>query len=64
MARKKVSFKVGTKARAARDKVAEGLKRGGRSASRAFGLATYIAKRASAAGRRRLARRGLRRKKG
>jgi hypothetical protein len=64
MARKKTSFKRGTKARAARDKVAEQLKRRGRSASRAFALATFIAKRASLAGRKRLIRHGLRRKKG
>jgi len=62
MAKKKVSFRTGTKARAARGKVAEQLKRRGSSARRAFALATYITKRASAAGRKRLARRGLRKR--
>jgi len=63
MAKKKVSFKTGTKARAARGKVAEQLKRRGLRKGSAFALATYIAKRASASGRKRLARRGLRKRK-
>jgi hypothetical protein len=60
---RKVSMKKGTVARRARGKIAEQLKRRGRSASRAFALATFIAQRASAAGRKRLARRGLRKRK-
>jgi len=63
MARKKVSFRTGTKARAARGKVAEQLKRRGLRKGNAFALATYIAKRAGAAGRKRLARRGLRKRR-
>jgi len=59
---KKVSFRKGTKARAARDKVAEQLKRRGTRKGNAFALATYIAKRAKPAGRKRLARRGLRKR--
>lgn len=60
---KKVSFKRGTSAQKARSKVAEGLKRRGLRTRNAFALATYIAKRATPAGRKRLARRGLRKKK-
>jgi hypothetical protein len=56
---KKLSFREGTEARAARGKAAEDLKAEGRSADSAFAIATTIAKRASPAGRRRLARRGL-----
>lgn len=63
MARKKVSFKRGTTAQKARSKIAEQLKRRGRGVGNAFALATYIAKRAKPAGRKRLASRGLRRKK-
>ena len=63
MAKKKPSMKRGTLARKARGKVAESLKRRGRSASRAFALSTYIVQRAGPAGRKRLARRGLRRRK-
>lgn len=60
---RKVSFKTGTAARRARGKVAEQLKRRGMPKSRAFALATYIAKRSKPAGRKRLARRGLRKKR-
>ena len=63
MARKKASMKRGTVARRARGKIAEQLKRRGRKASSAFALATYIAQRAGPAGRKRLARRGLRKRK-
>ena len=56
---KKLSFKEGTQARAARGKVAEDLKGEGRSADSAFAIATTIAKRAAPEGRGRLARRGL-----
>ena len=59
---KKVSFKTGTTARKARGKVAEQLKRRGLRKGNAFALATYIAKRAKPAGRKRLARRGLKRR--
>lgn len=62
---KKVSFKRGTRAQKARSKTAESLKRRGPKATgakNAFALATYIAKRASPSGRKRLARRGLRKK--
>jgi hypothetical protein len=57
--KKTPSFKEGTPARAARGKVAEELKEEGRSPNSAFAIATTIAKRASPAGRARLARRGL-----
>ena len=60
---KKTSFKRGTTAQKARSKVAEGLKRRGLRTGNAFALATYIAKRAKPAGRKRLARRGLRKKR-
>ena len=60
---KKTSFRRGTRAQKARSKVAEQLKRRGSGARSAFALATYIAKRASLAGRKRLARRGLRKRK-
>lgn len=63
MARKKVSFKRGTYAQKARSKAAEGLKRRGMRTSNAFALATYIAKRASPAGRKRLIRHGIRKKR-
>ena len=59
---RKVSFKRGTSAQKARSKVAESLKRRGLRKGNAFALATYIAKRAKPAGRKRLARRGLRKK--
>jgi hypothetical protein len=59
----KVRFKAGTTARKARGKVAEALKRRGMPASRAFPIATGIVKKASTAGRKRLARRGLRKKR-
>jgi hypothetical protein len=59
----KTSFKRGTTARKARGKVAESLKRRGLRTRNAFALATYIAKRAKPAGRKRLARRGLRKRK-
>ena len=58
----KTSFRRGTKAQKARSKVAESLKRRGLKTGNAFALATYIAKRASSKGRKRLARRGLRKK--
>lgn len=61
----KTSFKRGTRAQKARSKTAESLKKRGHRATgarNAFALATYIAKRASLAGRKRLARRGLRKK--
>jgi hypothetical protein len=61
---RKVSFKRGTSAQKARSKVAESLKRrGGRGARNPFALATFIAKRAGTAGRKRLASRGLRKRK-
>jgi len=63
---KKTSFKRGTRAQKARSKIAEQLKRRGHRASgskNAFALATYITKRAGAAGRKRLASRGLRKRK-
>lgn len=60
---RKVSFKTGTAARRARGKIAEQLKRQGRGVRSAFALATYITKRAKPAGRKRLARRGLRKKR-
>jgi hypothetical protein len=60
---RKVSFKRGTTAQKARSKTAESLKKRGMRTSNAFALATYIAKRATLAGRKRLARRGLRRKR-
>jgi hypothetical protein len=59
---RKTSFKIGTTARKARGKVAESLKRQGLPASRAFAIATTIAKKASPKGRKRLARRGLKQK--
>jgi hypothetical protein len=60
---KKTSFKRGTRAQKARSKTAESLKKRGAKASSAFALATYITQRASPAGRKRLARRGLRKKR-
>lgn len=60
---KKTSFKRGTRAQKARSKVAEQLKRRGMRTSNAFALASYIAKRASPSGRKRLASRGLRKRK-
>lgn len=63
---KKVSFKRGTRAQKARSKTAESLKKRGHAASgakNAFALATYITKGASPSGRKRLARRGLGKKK-
>jgi hypothetical protein len=62
MAKKKTSFRRGTLAQKARSKVAESLKRRG-GAGNAFALATYIAKRAKPLGRKRLARRGLGKRK-
>ena len=59
---RKVSFKRGTNAQKARSKTAESLKKRGMRTGNAFALATYIAKRAKPAGRKRLARRGLRKK--
>jgi hypothetical protein len=59
----RTSFKTGTTARKARGRVAESLKRRGMPKSRAFAMATAITKRASAAGRKRLARRGLKKKR-
>ena len=59
----KISFKRGTRAQKARSKVAESLKRRGMRTGNAFALASYIAKRASPSGRKRLARRGLRKKR-
>jgi hypothetical protein len=55
----KLAFTEGTTAREARGKVAEDLKREGRSNDSAFAIATAITKRAGAAGRKRLARRGV-----
>lgn len=55
----KTSFTRGTMAQKARRKTAESLKRRGLKAGNAFALATHIAKKASAKGRKRLARRGL-----
>ena len=63
MAKKKTSFKRGTIAQKARSKAAESLKRRGHGVRSAFALATYIAKRASRAGRKRLARHGVRKKR-
>lgn len=63
MAKKKVSFKAGTKARAARGKVAESLKARGVDPDIAFAEATNIIKRASPGGRKRLARKGLKKTK-
>ena len=57
----KMSLQRGTQARSARSKVAEGLKRRYPTRS-AFAIATAITKRASPAGRRKLAERGLRRR--
>jgi len=59
---KKTSFKSGTVARRARGKTAESLKRRGMPASRAFAIATSIVKKAGKAGRKRLARRGLKKR--
>jgi hypothetical protein len=64
--KKKVSFKRGTPAQKARSAAAEDLKRKGHRATgarNAFALATYITKRASPAGRRRLARHTIRKKR-
>jgi hypothetical protein len=55
----KTSFKRGTRAQKARGKVAEDLKHQGMSTEKAFAIATTITKKASAKGRKRLARRGL-----
>ena len=63
MARKKVSMKVGTTARKARNKAADALKAQGDSPEKAFAIATTIVKNASAAGRKRLAKRGLKKAK-
>lgn len=65
MAKKKTSFKRGTRAQKARSKTAESLKKRGHSArgtTNAFALATYITKKAGTAGRKRLARRGLKKR--
>ena len=59
---KKTSFKRGTVAQKARSKAAESLKKRGLKTGNAFALATYIAKRASPKGRKRLARHGVRKK--
>jgi hypothetical protein len=63
MARKKPTMKIGTLARKARGKIAEQLKRRGIKKGNAFALATFIAQRAGVSGRKRLARRGLLKKK-
>jgi hypothetical protein len=59
---RKTSFRRGTRARAARGKAAESLKRRGMPKARAFAIATSLVRKASAAGRKRLARRGLRKR--
>lgn len=56
----RISFRRGTTAQKARSKVAEKLKR--RYGQRAFAVATSIVKRAGKTGKKRLARRGLRRR--
>jgi hypothetical protein len=61
--KKKVSFKRGTRAQKARSAAAEDLKRRGMRTGNAFALATYITKRASPAGRKRLTRHTMRKKK-
>jgi hypothetical protein len=58
----KPSFKRGTTAQKARSKTAESLKRRGLRTKNAFALASYITKRAKPAGRKRLARRGLKKR--
>jgi hypothetical protein len=59
MAQKKLSFKKGTVARAARGKIAEQFKAEGDSADSAFAKATAITKRASKGGQKKLAQKGL-----
>ena len=59
---RKVSFRRGTTAQKARGKTAESLKKRGMKTANAFALASYITKRAAPKGRKRLARRGLKRK--
>lgn len=53
---RKLSFKKGTGARKARGKLAEKLKREGKSDSSAFAIATAATKRMSPKGRKRAAR--------
>lgn len=59
---RKVSFRRGTTAQKARSKTAESLKKRGMTTASAFAQATYITKRASPKGRKRLARRGLKKR--
>jgi hypothetical protein len=63
MARKQ-SFKKGTQNRKTRSKMAEGLKKKGYSKDAAFAIATSATKKMSAAGKKRMAKHGLRSKKG
>lgn len=63
MAKKKTSFKKGTQARKTRDKMAEGLK-GDYSKDSAFAIATAATKKMSPAGKKRMAKHGVRKKKG
>lgn len=60
----RMSFKLGTKARKARGRVAERLKERGMSADRAFAIATASTKRMSRGARERLAKRRGRRSSG
>ncbi len=55
---KKTSFKVGTKARAARNKMVEGLK-GKYGKSGAYAVATTATKRMSPKGKKRMMRHGV-----
>ena len=56
---KKTSFRVGTKARAARNKMATGLK-GKYGKSAAYAVASVAVKRMSAKGKKRMAKHGMR----
>ena len=56
---KKTSFKAGTKARAARNKMATGLT-GKYGKSAAYAVATAATKRMSAKGKKRMAKNGMR----
>lgn len=63
MATTKPSLKRGTTARKARNKTAMDLQQQGDSPDKAFAIATSIVQGASAAGRKRLAKRGLKKAK-